>query len=472
MEGEKDGVNATPCLSWISWSCATLFFVFAFFQRTAPSVFVSHLSEEFSLSAAGAGALASSYFYAYAAVQIPLGILLDRFGPLPVLCVTALLAAGASLLFAVAQSLWLLSVARLLVGGLVGGGWLSILQISSTDPTFQQTKTSITGLSMLIGLGGGVLGQGPLALGVAQSGWRLCMGLVAVVPLFTSLALFLVWRMRAKQDLSAASAIAASTKISMTQQLHIVCSNPVNIFLAIYSVFAFAPLLAFGSLWAVPFFTQVGGTDTATSGVLASIFLIGTGIGSPLCGALSDRYHGKRRTIMISGLALSLISMVLIIFGTGTFLSLKLVGLFMFCAGLGSAPAQLLAFFVANHHNDSSVVAAALATVNTAGLCAGAIFQPLTGILLDMGGSVEMVEMVAVVNKTAGLEQQQQQQRQWSPDHMRTVYAGVYFSCYIISGFIAGFVLPLFEQKEEQRNDDDADADADADDVVPSTVVL
>ena len=451
------------CLSYLSWSCATLFFVFAFFQRTAPSVFVKDLSMEFNLSGAGAGALASSYFYSYAAVQIPLGILIDKYGPLPILALTAFLAAAASLMFALAEKLWVISLARLFVGAFVGGGWISILKITSTDPYFAKKKTSITGWSMLIGLGGGVLGQGPLALGVKQYGWRGCMSVSSIVPLLMSIAFGFVWNMRRKQDqrnvvagaTAAAAAAAAGSasatttmplikKASIAAQLGIVFTTPVNFYLVVYCLFSFAPLLAFGSLWAVPFLNQVGKADNATAGLLASLFLVGTGLGSPLGGILSDTFPGRKRTFILMGLLLSCSSMILIIFGTGSFLPIGAVGVCMFFAGLGVAPAQLLAFFIANQNNSNNVVAAALAVVNTAGLLSGAIFQPLTGILLDIG---------VVYNTTAPTEGTVEIEKQWKPEHMRTVYASVFLTCYVVSGLIAAFVLPADKEVEDTKGD-------------------
>ena len=79
----------------------------------------------------------------------------------------------------------------------------------------------------------------------------------------------------------------------------------------------FVPILAFASLWAVPFFIQVGGVDRATAGIIATCYIIGTGIGGPVGGAISDRFKQRERQIMICSLLLTSSMLLLVILGTG-----------------------------------------------------------------------------------------------------------------------------------------------------------
>jgi sugar phosphate permease len=76
------------------WSLSALAFGYAFFQRVAPSVMVNDLMAEFAVSGAVLGQLSALYFYPYAAMQLPIGALLDRYGARLMLSI-ALLAAGA-----------------------------------------------------------------------------------------------------------------------------------------------------------------------------------------------------------------------------------------------------------------------------------------------------------------------------------------------------------------------------------------
>ena len=92
-------------LAWLVWSLGALLYLIAFYQRVAPAVITQELSREFGLSAAALGNLSAFYFYSYVAVQIPTGLLADRFGPRRVLAFGAALTAAGTLLFAMAPSM-------------------------------------------------------------------------------------------------------------------------------------------------------------------------------------------------------------------------------------------------------------------------------------------------------------------------------------------------------------------------------
>src|SRR5918996_1205197 len=103
-------------IAWWGWSLSALCFGYAFFQRVAPSVMVSDLMAEFSVGAAVLGQLSALYFYPYALLQIPIGVLLDRFGPRLLLSASMAIAAAGTVAFALAGSIELAYAGRFLVG--------------------------------------------------------------------------------------------------------------------------------------------------------------------------------------------------------------------------------------------------------------------------------------------------------------------------------------------------------------------
>ena len=84
------------------WGLGASLYLIAFYQRVAPAVITRELSREFALTGAALGNLSAFYFYSYVAVQIPTGLLADRWGPRKVLAVGAALTAAGTLLFALA----------------------------------------------------------------------------------------------------------------------------------------------------------------------------------------------------------------------------------------------------------------------------------------------------------------------------------------------------------------------------------
>src|SRR5215470_1538925 len=91
-----------PLLGWLT---GALFFLYAWVLRVSPSVMVEELMRDFSVGAAVLGSLSAAYFYGYAGMQIPVGVLLDRFGPRRLLAVAALACAGGCVLFATGTTL-------------------------------------------------------------------------------------------------------------------------------------------------------------------------------------------------------------------------------------------------------------------------------------------------------------------------------------------------------------------------------
>ena len=103
-----------------------LFFFYAWILRVSPSVMVEHLMRDFAVSGAILGNLSAVYFYAYAALQMPVGMALDRWGPRKVMSIAVLGAGAGCLIFAAAPNVEVAYLGRLLIGagaafGLVGG---------------------------------------------------------------------------------------------------------------------------------------------------------------------------------------------------------------------------------------------------------------------------------------------------------------------------------------------------------------
>ena len=89
-------------LGWSMWGLGALLYLLGFFQRVAPAVLTQELMSEFGLAATSLGQLSALYFYSYVALQIPVGILVDAWGPRRLLSLGALGAGMGSLLFAAA----------------------------------------------------------------------------------------------------------------------------------------------------------------------------------------------------------------------------------------------------------------------------------------------------------------------------------------------------------------------------------
>ena len=140
-------------------------------------------------------------------------------------------------------------------------------------------------------------------------------------------------------------------------------------------------LLAFGGLWAVPFFMTPYGLDRAAAAILASLLFIGWGVGAPLLGWISDRIGRRRPILIVCSLLLTFQLLAALYASVLPFgiLSALLLGIGFAGSAMG------LTFAGGRACNQAAHAGAALGIVNTAVMASGAAFQPLIGLFLDLG---------------------------------------------------------------------------------------
>ena len=97
---ESPAARVSRSQAIVAFALGTLFFGYAFVQRVSPSVMTDELMREFAVGGAALGSLSAFYFYAYASIQLPVGMLTDHFGPRKLMSFAAGLCALASLVFA------------------------------------------------------------------------------------------------------------------------------------------------------------------------------------------------------------------------------------------------------------------------------------------------------------------------------------------------------------------------------------
>ena len=362
--------------AWAIWSLGACFFYYAFLQRTAPSALVPDLMRSFDVSASALGSLSAFYFCGYTAVQLPTGLMADRWGSRRLLTFAALASAFGGLLFASTDSIGVAGMGRLLVGAGAGFGFICTLRIA-TDWFPPKRLALLTGMTMMLGMLGGFTGQAPLALAVAEFGWRASMITVASFGMLIGLGTWLMAQDRRPDGTSSAShsePVFSGLKGALKRMQTWV--------IAIYGFFIVPPLFAFGTLWAVPFLQQAHGMTGPDAALSASLVLIGWGIFSPIVGWLSDRFK-RRKPPMLFAAIFSLLSIVPIVYMQD--LSTISIKALMFLNGVAVA-GMAVSFAAVQEHNDSAHSGTSMAFHNMSMAISGAIMQTVIGWLLDESG--------------------------------------------------------------------------------------
>ena len=103
-------------IKWSIWTLAAVFYFYEFVLRVSPSVMVPELMTSFGITASAVGVLSAFYLYSYAPMQLPVGVLMDRYGVKKVLSIASIICGLGALLFSAAGDLSVASLGRLLIG--------------------------------------------------------------------------------------------------------------------------------------------------------------------------------------------------------------------------------------------------------------------------------------------------------------------------------------------------------------------
>jgi MFS family permease len=375
--------------AWLVWSLSAVAFGYAFFQRVAPSVMVSDLMEAFSVGAAVLGQLSALYFYPYALLQIPIGVLLDRFGARVLLSGAMAMAALGTIAFALARSLELAYAGRFLIGAGSAVGFIGSLALASR--WFPAHRFALlAGLAMLIAMIGGFAGQAPLASLINIYGWRATMLASGIVAAVVALAIALVVRDSPLPGIEPASRRQTwgELRVGLSQAVR---SREVWL-IAIVATSMSGPMLAFGGLWGVPYLVVAYDLTRPQAALLVSTTLVGWALGAPASGWISD-YVRRRKAPLISAVA----ALVLLVIILAAVPQLPLWVLVAVIFGIGLAGSHMvITYALAREVSPPGLHGSVTGLVNGMTVASGALLQPLIGGLLDALWDGKMVGGVRV----------------------------------------------------------------------------
>ncbi len=366
-------------LGFATWGLGAAFYLIGFYQRVAPAVITRELMSEFTLGAAALGNLAALYYYSYVAIQIPAGLLADRWGPRRVLTAGAAIAAAGTLLFALAPDYALAGLGRLLIGGSVGVAFVSMLKLAGH--WFAPTRFAmIAGLALACGVLGAVSAGVPLRLLVDAFGWRNVMSAAAAVTVLLAVAIWLAVR-----DDPAERGYASYAPVAPTQHAPILASigralATRNVWLVfLISGAVSGPALTFGGLWGVPFLSTQYGISISQASMITSLVLVCWAVTGPFVGALSDRLR-RRKPLYVLGAVVAAAGWCCALLLPN--LPLTLVIVLLAITGCASS-AVMVGFAIAKESAPAALAGTAGGIANMGNMLGGMIMQPAVGWVLD-----------------------------------------------------------------------------------------
>jgi MFS family permease len=269
-------------------------YVVSQFLRNSIGVIAPNLAEEIGLSAAEIGLLSSVFFFSFAAVQIPLGMAIDRFGARRCLLAGVAVTVLGAILFAMATSAALLIFGRALLGVGVAGALVAPLTVYAKRFAPHRFAT-LTGLQIGIGTLGSLLATAPLALSTATIGWRNSFLVLAAVTLVIGLLIALVVEDEAPATEGGRETLAESLAGILAVFRTPSVGRLFTMNLVIYSSFA----LIVG-LWGGPYLTHIYGYGLEERGNILLVPVLTQMVGLILWGPM-DRVMGSHKRPVLIG---------------------------------------------------------------------------------------------------------------------------------------------------------------------------
>jgi MFS family permease len=362
-------------LAWLVWILSALFVVFNYVHQVVPGIIADDLSRSFGASESTLGNIAACYFYAYAVLQIPVGIMMDRYGTRWPLIAAIALAALGTLAFSQAHTAGGAQLARVVMGASSAFSFIGCLKLVQEwfPPSRFSTLAGMTNTAAMVGAAGGA----PVAVLVKMTGWRAATAWIGGAELLLALLAFFMVRDRpsVRSETAAAPKPQGPKMAGMWTNRH-VWTN------AIYATGISLVFVAFGGLWGASYIQKAYGVDAIAAAGAGSLLFLGGIAGSLFYGWYSD-YLGRRKPPMVQAGIGALVTMTCMLYLPGLPLTGFKAGLFL--VGFFSS-ANIVSYAVARDLFPT-LAGLSIGFLSTCYYAGSAASQPLVGMLLEYRNS-------------------------------------------------------------------------------------
>lgn len=373
------------------WSIGLLAYITAVVNRTSLSAVGVETADRFGVEASTFALFAVIQLAVYGGMQVPIGLLLDRYGARPIMVIGMLVMACGQFAMAFSTSIGLALAARVLLGAGDAAIFPGLVRLIALWFPAQRAPL-LTQATGMVGQTGQLLALLPLAALLNATSWSVTFGSIAGLTVLFGILSWLLIRNR-PADLSENVTVDTQTgvirvvtsAIDMRVGMRAAWSHP-GTRLAFWSHFATVFLgMSFALLWGMPFLTSGVGLNSSEAGGLLTLLVLTGILFSPILGELSRRFPTQRSvTVVLPVVVFQLIAWLVVMLWDGR-PPLVLLVLLMVALGTGG-PASMIAFDHARTYNPAHRLSAATGVVNSAGYAAALISIFLIGLALDLQG--------------------------------------------------------------------------------------
>ncbi len=386
---EKD-IPKTIRYRWHIFWILSIQYLFVYFHRVCPAVVASDLMKSFNLSGTSLGILASVYFYSYGVMQIPVGILSDRWGPKKVITLFSLVAACGSIMFGISHHFNMAIISRIFVGLGVSAIFIGTMKLLSH--WFKSIEYArISGTLMSIGGVGWLLATTPLAIAAQTFGWRGSFIIVGIISLFlVAITWWVVADTPSKKGLpEIVEQSNTGTKLTAGGLKNITSIFKERHFwaIAIWFIMRGGALFGFFGLWAGPYLMDIYNLSYYESGNILSMVAFAMIFLSPVLGYLSDKILSSRKKILVGTSIINVLCWIVMLL---YFDRLSIIGLYIlfFFMGITISSVGTIAIIATKEYFPTEIAGTSMGAMNIFPFLGGLAFQPLLGYILDKSGKI------------------------------------------------------------------------------------
>lgn len=353
------------------WIVASVFYAYQYILRVMPNIMLDDIMQKFQFTAASFGQFSGVYYIGYALMHIPMGIMLDRFGPRKVMTASILLSVVGALPLLFATH-WVYPVAgRLLIG--IGSscailGLFKVIRMAFSEERFSRMLS----ISVMIGLLGAIYGGAPVSIFLERFGYD------AVVQAFiwTGVALAVTSYCLIPDMQTVSTRPVFSDVIEVLQNRRVIAT-------CLFAGAMVGPLEGFADVWATVFLKDAYHLQGQIAASLPSMIFVGMCFGAPLLSFIAEKSKSYLATIVGAG-ALMTVAFVMLLTGA---MSATIIAISFVAVGVASSY-QILAIYVASTYVREEVAGVTTALSNMIIMLFGYGFHTVIGYVVAMTGNL------------------------------------------------------------------------------------
>jgi sugar phosphate permease len=387
---DSDGLKKALKYRWVIFWVLAFGYILVYFHRLCAAVVAVDMMQDLNAGGALLGLLGAAYFYPYAVMQLPSGLLSDSWGPRKTITLFFGVAFVGSIILGLAPSVSWAIIGRTLVG--LGVSMLFVPTMKVLAEWFKVKEFAfMTGMLIAMGGIGSVGAATPLAVLSSAVGWRMSFILVGIFTIFLGALVWIFVRDRPSDKGWPSPSEHVAVKepsIGLWTGVKKVLSYPAFWPVAIWFFFDAAVFFSFGGLWGGPYLMHVYGLSKTQAGNILLMMAVGMIIGSPMMSFLSNRVFKGRKPVLIFSGVISIMVTVFLAFFTAR-LPIWSLYIIILAMGIFTNAIVTIGFTTTKELFPVQIAGTSTGLVNLFPFLGGAVLQPIMGHLLERAGRVE-----------------------------------------------------------------------------------